>query len=107
MLPIEEQVEIRNRWPDRSIMLGGGLTPNQGVSETLERLHMFVEQYKISGLKLYTFDSTPARGWWFDDQNKPYPIFEQCRKLGIKNIASPKGLPFGHLLAPHPPPTHS
>jgi hypothetical protein len=43
-------------------MLGGGLTPNQELSETLERLHMFVEQYKISGLKLYTFDSTPARG---------------------------------------------
>jgi hypothetical protein len=43
-------------------MLGGGLTPNQELSETLERLHRFVEQYKISGLKLYTFDSTPARG---------------------------------------------
>ena len=34
MIPIEEQVEIRNHWPDRSIMLGGGLTPNQGLSET-------------------------------------------------------------------------
>jgi hypothetical protein len=31
MIPIEEQVEIRNRWPDRSIMLGGGLTPNQAI----------------------------------------------------------------------------
>src|SRR5262245_21863676 len=40
MIPIEEQVEVRNRWPDRSVMLGGGLTPNQGLSETLERLHM-------------------------------------------------------------------
>jgi len=65
-------------------MLGGGLTPNQGLSETLERLHMFVEQHKISGLKLYTFDSTPARGWWFDDEKRAYPIWEECRKLGIK-----------------------
>jgi hypothetical protein len=43
MIPIEEQVEVRNHWPDRSVMLRGGLTPNQGLSETLERLHMFVE----------------------------------------------------------------
>ena len=60
-------------------MLGGGLSPNQGLSETLERLQMFVETYKISGLKLYTFDSMPARGWWFDDEKK-------AQKLGIKNI---------------------
>jgi uncharacterized protein len=99
MIPIEEQVEIRNRWPDRSIMLGGGLTPNQGLSETLERLHMFVEQYKISGLKLYTFDSTPARGWWFDDEKRAYPIWEECQKLGIKNIGCHKGIPFGQFMA--------
>jgi hypothetical protein len=48
-------------------MLAGGLTPNQGLSVTLDRLQMYVEQYKISGLKLYTFDARPARGWWFDD----------------------------------------
>ena len=99
MIPIEEQVEIRNRWPDRSVMLGGGLTPNQGLSETLERLHMFVEQYKVSGLKLYTFDATPARGWWFDDEKKAYPIWEECRKLGIKNIGCHKGIPFGQFMA--------
>ena len=65
-MPIEEQAEMRERWPERTIMLGGGLTPNQGLLETLERLHMLVEQYKISGFKLYTFDSTPKRVWWFD-----------------------------------------
>jgi hypothetical protein len=62
MIPIEEQAEVKKRWPDRTIMLGGGLTPNQGLEETLERLQMFVEDYKISGLKLYTFDST-IRNW--------------------------------------------
>jgi hypothetical protein len=73
MVPMEEQAEIKQRWPDRTIMLAGGLTPNQGLSVTLERLQMYVEQYKISGLKLYTFDATPARGWWFDDQKLAYP----------------------------------
>lgn len=99
MMPIEEQVEIRDRWPDRTIMLGGGLTPNQGVQATLDRLDMFVEKYKISGLKLYTFDSTPQRGWWFDDQKLAYPIWERCQKLGIKNVGCHKGIPFGQFMA--------
>jgi predicted TIM-barrel fold metal-dependent hydrolase len=99
MVPIEEQAEVRERWPERTIMLGGGLTPNQGLEETLERLHMFVEQYKIAGLKLYTFDSTPQRGWWFDDEKLAYPIWETCRKLGIKNIGCHKGIPFGQFMA--------
>ncbi|HWP56751.1 MAG TPA: hypothetical protein VNL14_02570 [Candidatus Acidoferrales bacterium] len=82
--PIEEVAEIRTRWPDRTLLLGGGLTPNQGVSQTLERLDEFVEKYKISGLKLYTADSTPKRGWWLDDEKLAYPIWERCRKHGIK-----------------------
>jgi predicted TIM-barrel fold metal-dependent hydrolase len=99
MIPIEEQAEVKQRWPDRTVMLGGGLTPNQGLGETLDRLQMFVEKYKISGLKLYTFDSTDKRGWWFDDQKKAYPIWEKARKLGIKNIGCHKGIPFGQFMA--------
>jgi predicted TIM-barrel fold metal-dependent hydrolase len=99
MVPIEEQAEVRRRWPDRTVMLAGGLTPNQGLGETLDRLQMYVETYKISGLKLYTFDSTPARGWWFDDQKLAYPIWERCRKLGVRNIGCHKGIPFGQFMA--------
>jgi hypothetical protein len=99
MVPIEEQAEVKQRWPDRTVMMGGGLTPNQGLGETLDRLQMFVETYKISGLKLYTFDSTPQRGWWFDDVKLAYPIWEKCRKLGIKNIGCHKGIPFGQFMA--------
>lgn len=99
MVPIDEQAEIVANWPDRTIMMGGGLTPNQGVPETLERLEMFVNDYKISGLKLYTFDSTPQKGWWFDDEKMAYPIWEKCRELGIKNIGCHKGIPFGQFMA--------
>ena len=99
MIPIEEQAEVKRQWPDRTAMLGGGLTPNQGLTVTLERLQMFVEKYKIAGLKLYTFDSTSKRGWWFDDQKLAYPIWERCRKLGIKNIGCHKGIPFGQFMA--------
>src|SRR5919197_1271753 len=99
MTPIEEQAEVRQRWPTRTVMLGGGLTPNQGMSETLERMTMFVEKYQISGLKLYTFDSTKKRGWWFDDQKQAYPMWEKARKLGLKNIGCHKGIPFGQFMA--------
>jgi predicted TIM-barrel fold metal-dependent hydrolase len=99
MIPIEEQAEVKRRWPDRTLMLGGGLTPNQGLSETLERMTMFVEKYQISGLKLYTFDSTKKRGWWFDDQKLAYPMWERARKLGLKNIGCHKGIPFGQFMA--------
>jgi len=99
MIPIEEQAEVKKRWPTRTVMLGGGLTPNQGLSETLERMTMFVEKYQISGLKLYTFDSTKKRGWWFDDQKLAYPMWEKARKLGLKNIGCHKGIPFGQFMA--------
>ena len=99
MIPIEEQAEVRKAFPTRTIMMGGGLTPNQGVQETLDRLEMFVEDYQISGLKLYTFDSTDKKGWWFDDEKLAYPIWEKCRDLGIKNIGCHKGIPFGQFMA--------
>lgn len=98
MNPIEEVAEARNRWPNRTILLGGGLTINQGMSETLERLDHFIKDLKISGLKLYTFDSTPKKGWWFDDE-KAYPLWEKCQKEGIKVIGCHKGIPFGQFMA--------
>jgi hypothetical protein len=36
MIPIEEQAEIKKRWPDRTVMLGGGLTPNQGLDRAFQ-----------------------------------------------------------------------
>ena len=99
MIPMEYQVGVRNNWPKSTLMLAGGLTPNQGLSETLDRLTQYVEKYKISGLKLYTFDATEKKGWWFDDEKLAYPIWEKCRKLGIKNIGCHKGIPFGQFYA--------
>ena len=95
MIPMEYQVDVRNRWPKSTVMLAGGLTPNQGLGETLERLNKYVDQYKISGLKLYTFDATDKHGWYFDDEKLAYPMWEECRKLGVKNIGCHKGIPFG------------
>ena len=105
MIPIDELAELRRRWPDRVVVLGGGLTPNQGLTQTLERLDMFIEDFQISGLKLYTFDATPQRGWWFDDEKLAYPIWERCRELGIRNIGCHKGIPFSHFSVRYAHPT--
>ncbi len=99
MIPIDYQVKVRDAWPNSTMMLAGGLTPNHGLSVTLDRLRMYAEQYKVSGLKLYTFDSTKKKGWWFDDEKLAYPMWEECRKLGIKNVGCHKGIPFGQFYA--------
>ena len=99
MVPIEYQAQVKKRWPKNSMMLAGGLTPNQGLGITLDRLRMYAEDYKVSGLKLYTFDATEKKGWWFDDEKLAYPMWEECRKLGIKNIGCHKGVPFGQFYA--------
>jgi len=41
MIPIEEQAEVKRRWPTRTVMLGGGLTPNQGCPRPWKRMTMF------------------------------------------------------------------
>jgi uncharacterized protein len=99
MIPMDYQVKVRDNWPKSTLMLAGGLTPNQGLDVTLDRLREYKEKYKISGLKLYTFDSTKKKGWWFDDEKLAYPMWEECRKLGIKNIGCHKGVPFGQFYA--------
>jgi predicted TIM-barrel fold metal-dependent hydrolase len=99
MIPMDYQVQVRNNWPNNTLMLAGGLTPNQGMEETIQRLNEYAKIYKVSGLKLYTFDSTKNKGWWFDDEKRAYPIWEECRKLGIKNIGCHKGIPFGQFYA--------
>jgi len=99
MVPMSYQAEVRKQYPKNTLMLAGGLTPNQGLSKTLDRLRMYAKDYKVSGLKLYTFDATPKKGWWFDDEKLAYPIWEECRKLGIKNIGCHKGIPFGQFYA--------
>src|SRR5690349_4356957 len=49
MIPMDYQVQVRNNWPKNTIMLAGGLTPNQGLEETIQRLHEYVDIYKVSG----------------------------------------------------------
>lgn len=105
MMPLAELAEAKRRWPDKIVLLGGGLTPNQGLTETLERLEQFVADFGIAGLKLYTFDATPKKGWWFDDEKLAYPMWERCQKLGVRNIGCHKGLPFSHFAARYAHPT--
>ena len=100
MIPMDYQVQRPRELAEVDRHAGRRPDAEPGaLSETLDRLNMYVEKYKISGLKLYTFDSTKKKGWWFDDEKLAYPMWEECRKLGIKNIGCHKGIPFGQFYA--------
>ena len=100
MIPMDYQVKVRESWPKSTVMLAGGLTPNQGLSETLDRLNMYVDKYKISGLKLYTFDSTKKKGWWFDDEKLAYPIWEAVPQARHQEHRLPQGHSVRPVLRP-------
>ena len=98
MIPIDYQVEVRNNWPDHTLMLGGGLTPNQGLSQTLERLHEYVET--VQGLRpqaLHLRLHDQAEGLVVRRREAGLSDLGECRKLGIKNIGCHKGMPFGQF----------
>ena len=98
-IPTADVAAARDRAPERTILLGAGYSPNQGIGETLERIERDVTEYGVKGLKFYCTDSTPVRGWWMDDQERAYPIWERLSDLGISYVAVHKGIPFAQMLA--------
>jgi len=98
-IPTAETARARDRAPERTILLGSGYTPNQGVKETLEQIERDVAEHGVQGLKFYCTDGTPMRGWWMDDEEKAYPIWERLGELGIRYVAVHKGIPFVLTLA--------
>lgn len=91
MLTPEEASEVRAMFPDR-VMVLGSVDPADG-KPALESLQRQVEEFKISGIKLYPGDYN-NHGWHADDEKVAYPLWEKCRELGIKYVAIHKGLPF-------------
>jgi len=96
MLTPEEAAEVRSIMPDRVIMLGS-VDPADG-KPALDDLERQVRDYKITGIKLYPGDYA-HHGWHADDEKIGYPLWEKCRKLGVKYVAIHKGLPFSIFTA--------
>ena len=74
------------------LFIHGRVNPNQAGD--LDGMDMLAERYKIAAWKTYTQWGPDGKGFFLDD-DVGIAFIEKARKLGIKNIAVHKGLPFG------------
>jgi uncharacterized protein len=74
------------------LYLHGRVNPNQqGDIEDMERL---AKQFRVAAWKTYTQWGPEGRGFFLDDE-PGLRMVEEARRLGVRNIAVHKGLPFG------------
>lgn len=87
--PVERNWELAKAHPDRFIV-NGSFDPRDGEL-ALEDIAYQVETYGCRGMKLYTAEwKGESRGWKLSDP-AAYRCYEQCEKLGIKNLHIHKG----------------
>jgi len=85
----EKNYELVKKYPERFIV-SGAFDPRDG-EHALEDIAYQVEAFKCQGMKLYTAEwNGSSRGWKLSDPDA-YRCFEQCEKLGIKNLHIHKG----------------
>lgn len=91
-----ESREVVNRLAaSRRLLAHGLIAPNRGASD-LDAMRWQASQLKIEAWKGYTGTAfgTPPRAWRIDDEKVAYPMLEESRRLGVRNICLHKGLPF-------------
>jgi hypothetical protein len=74
------------------LLLHGRVNPNQAGD--LEGMDELAARYPIAAWKTYTQWGPEGKGFFLDDDTG-LAMIEKARKLGIRNIAIHKGLPFG------------
>ncbi|MGB0220654.1 MAG: amidohydrolase family protein [Sinimarinibacterium flocculans] len=74
------------------LYLHARVNPNQPGD--LERMDELAGSYDIAAWKTYTQWGPDGRGFWLDDE-AGIAMIERARKLGVRNIAAHKGIPFG------------
>jgi predicted TIM-barrel fold metal-dependent hydrolase len=75
------------------LLLHGRVNPNQPGD--LDAMDELAARHKISAWKTYTQWGPGDQGGFYMDDAPGVAMIEKARKLGIKNIAIHKGLPFG------------
>ena len=80
------------------IYIHGRVNPNQPGD--LEGMDELARRYKISAWKTYTQWGPNGVGFFMDD-DPGIAMIEKARKLGVKNIAIHKGIPFGEMSYEH------
>jgi predicted TIM-barrel fold metal-dependent hydrolase len=74
------------------LLIHGRVNPNQAGD--LEGMDELASRYKIAAWKTYTQWGPDGNGFYLDDP-PGIAMIEKARKLGVRNIAIHKGLPFG------------
>ncbi len=80
------------------LLLHGRVNPNQAGD--LERMDELASRYRIAAWKTYTQWGPDAKGYFLDD-DAGLAFIEKARRLGVRNIAIHKGLPFGEKSYEH------
>jgi len=76
------------------VMASGLVVPNLGPIE-LDAMAELAERDKVVGFTVYTaYGPRDGTGFWLDDPGVGLPFLEQARKLKVKRIFCPKGLPW-------------
>ena len=74
------------------LLIHGRVNPNQAGD--LDAMDELASRHRISAWKTYTQWGPDGRGFYLDD-DVGVAFIEKARKLGVRNIAVHKGLPFG------------
>lgn len=80
------------------LYIHGRVNPNQPGD--LEGMDELASRHRISAWKTYTQWGPDGKGFWLDD-DAGLAFIEKARKLGVRNIAIHKGLPFGRRSYEH------
>jgi predicted TIM-barrel fold metal-dependent hydrolase len=80
------------------LYLHARVNPNQAGD--LERMDALAANHAIAAWKTYTQWGPDGRGFWLDD-DVGIAMIERARKLGVRNIAVHKGIPFGRRSYEH------
>ena len=93
--PIDVGLDVKTRWPGRMLVYGA-VSPLEGTKAS-EDLDQQVREWGVDAIKLYPVDIIDGnmRSFSMADDKVAYPIFEQCRALGVRTIAIHKALPLG------------
>ena len=80
------------------LLIHGRVNPNQPGD--LEAMDALAARHKVAAFKTYTQWGPDGRGFFLDDE-PGIRMIERARKLGVRNIAVHKGLPFGQKSYEH------
>ena len=80
------------------LLLHGRVNPNQDGD--VEAMDMLAEKFRVAAWKTYTQWGPDGRGFFLDD-DVGLAFIERARRLGVRNIAVHKGLPFGQRSYEH------